>query len=120
MEAQLNITKSIWIDEQQLGTVLVLRHRGKKVQHRLPANIENSVTLRFKGHGKTRDNQTGALMLAVKIDRGLNRFVDLLVFLHQLGEFQLRVARKYKLAFGYFNQEIFERMHVILQRKNQT
>ena len=77
MEAQLNITKSIWIDEQQLGTVQVLRHHGKKVQYRLPANIENSVTLRFKGHGKIRNNQTGDLMLAVKIDRGSNRFADL-------------------------------------------
>jgi hypothetical protein len=47
----------------------------------------------------------------------MERTVDLLVFLYQLGEFQLRVARNRKLTLGYFNQELFERMYVIASRK---
>ena len=50
----------------------------------------------------------------------LERRVDLLVFMHQLGEFQLRVARQSNKTFGYFNQEIFERMYVILQNKKNA
>lgn len=43
--------------------------------------------------------------------------VDLLVFMFKMGEFQLRVARDKRLTFGYFNQEIFERIQVIVSRK---
>jgi hypothetical protein len=43
--------------------------------------------------------------------------VDLLVFLFRIGEFQLRVARDRRLTLGYFHQEIFERMQVIVSRK---
>jgi hypothetical protein len=43
--------------------------------------------------------------------------VDLLVFMFKIGEFQLRVARDKRLTFGYFNQEVFERMQVIVSKK---
>lgn len=45
------------------------------------------------------------------------RTVDLLVFMFKVGEFQLRVSRDKRLTFGYFNQEIFERIQVIVSRK---
>jgi hypothetical protein len=45
------------------------------------------------------------------------RTVDLLVFMFKIGEFQLRVARDRRLTLGYFNQEIFERIQVIVSRK---
>ena len=45
------------------------------------------------------------------------RAVDLLVFMFKLGEFQLRVARDKRLTLGYFNQEVFERIQVIVSRK---
>jgi hypothetical protein len=45
------------------------------------------------------------------------RTVDLLVFMFKLGEFQLRVARDKRLTLGYFNQEVFERIQVIVSRK---
>lgn len=50
----------------------------------------------------------------------MERTVDLLVFLYQLGEFQMRVARQSRLTLGYFNQETFERMYVIHARKRNT
>lgn len=46
--------------------------------------------------------------------------VDLLVFMFKIGEFQLRVARDKRLTLGYFNQEIFERIQVIVLRKLNT
>lgn len=45
------------------------------------------------------------------------RTVDLLVFMFKIGEFQLRVARDKRLTLGYFNQEVFERIQVIVSRK---
>ena len=45
------------------------------------------------------------------------RTVDLLVFMFRLGEFQLRVARDKRLTLGYFDQETFERIQVIVSGK---
>jgi hypothetical protein len=45
------------------------------------------------------------------------RTIDLLVFMFKMGEFQLRVARDQRLTLGYFNQEVFERIHVIVSKK---
>lgn len=45
------------------------------------------------------------------------RTVDLLVFMFKIGEFQLRVARDKRLTLGYFNQEVFDRIQVIVSRK---
>ncbi len=45
------------------------------------------------------------------------RTVDLLVFMHKIGEYQLRVARDKHLTIGYFHQEIFERMQVFVSKK---
>jgi len=45
------------------------------------------------------------------------RTVDLLVFMFKIGEFQLRVSRDKRLTLGYFHQDIFERMQVIVLRK---
>ena len=47
----------------------------------------------------------------------MERTVDLLVFMFKMGEFQLRVARNINLTLGYFNQEVFERIQVIVSRK---
>ncbi len=43
--------------------------------------------------------------------------VDLLVFMLKVGECQLRVARDQALTLGYFNQDVFERMQIIAQRR---
>jgi hypothetical protein len=45
------------------------------------------------------------------------RTVDLLVFMFRMGEFQLRVARDMRFRLGYFDQELFERIQVIVSRK---
>lgn len=46
----------------------------------------------------------------------MERTVDLLVFMFKIGEFQLRVARDLGLTLGYFNQDMFERIQVIISR----
>ncbi len=50
----------------------------------------------------------------------MERTVDLLVFMFKIGEFQLRVARDRGLTLGYFNQDMFERIHVIISRKGNS
>lgn len=47
----------------------------------------------------------------------IERTIDLLVCIFTLGEFQLRVARDARLTLGYFNQDLFERIQVIVSRK---
>jgi hypothetical protein len=47
----------------------------------------------------------------------IERTVDLLVLLFQLGESQLRVAREIGVVLGYYNQPLFERLYVIVSRK---
>jgi hypothetical protein len=46
------------------------------------------------------------------------RTIDLLVVMFKLGEFQIRTSRDKRLTLGYFNQEVFERMQVIVARKH--
>jgi hypothetical protein len=60
---------------------------------------------------------TGYILRTDKATLEEEHSVDLLVFMFKIGEFQLRVARDKRLTLGYFNQEIFERIHVIVSRK---
>ena len=58
--------------------------------------------------------------MRLKSDEGTldeERSVDLLAFLFRIGEFQLRVARDKRLTLGYFDQEIFERIQIIVSKK---
>jgi hypothetical protein len=45
------------------------------------------------------------------------RTVDLLAFMYKIGEFQLRVARDTSFTLGYFHQDVFERMQIIVSKK---
>src|SRR5664279_105630 len=68
--SNLNEEKSLLVAQKDLGTVRSLTHRGRRVQYRLPKEIESKVTLRFKGHGSTANGETGDLLLHVQVDRG--------------------------------------------------
>jgi hypothetical protein len=59
----------------------------------------------------------GSILLSEKGSLEQERTVDLLVFMFKIGEFQLRVARDTRLTLGYFHQELFERMQVIVAKK---
>jgi len=61
---------------------------------------------------------TGYVLMSDQETLEIERTVDLLVFMFKVGEFQLRVARDKHITLGYFNQEIFERMQVIVSRKS--
>ena len=50
----------------------------------------------------------------------VERTVDLLVFMFKIGEFQLRTSRDRRLTLGYFNQGLFERIQVIVSRKQSS
>jgi len=59
----------------------------------------------------------GNILLSDQGSLEQERTVDLLTFMFKIGEFQLRVARDTRLRLGYFNQEVFERMQVIVAKK---
>ncbi len=61
---------------------------------------------------------TGYLVpLTEKETLEMEHSVDLLVFMFKMGEFQLRAARDTRFSLGYFRQELFERMQIIVARK---
>jgi hypothetical protein len=60
---------------------------------------------------------TGIILKSEKATLEEERTVDLLVFMFKIGEFQLRAARDTRFTFGYFNQEVFDRMQVIVSKK---
>lgn len=65
------------------------------------------------------DNTPKSTGYTIKSDQAIlemERTVDLLVFMYKIGEFQLRIARDKRLTLGYFNQEIFERIQVIVSK----
>ena len=64
-----------------------------------------------------RPKSVGFRMDTEKASLEEERTVDLLVFMFKIGEFQLRVARDTRLTLGYFDQEVFERIQVIVSRK---
>src|SRR5215469_2009323 len=67
---ELNEEKSLVVGREDLGTIRTLIHRGQTVRYRLPDKIENQVTLRFRGRGKTVGQETGDLLLHITVDRG--------------------------------------------------
>jgi hypothetical protein len=68
----------------------------------------------------TRQKSVGFTLKTKEAMLEEERTVDLLVFMFKLGEFQLRVARDKRLTIGYFDQEVFERMQVIVLRKHSS
>ena len=98
---RLDCERSIWVEEEELGTYRTIEHRRKKYRVKIPERINKRVTLRLSGIGRRLGSKT----------------VDLLVFMFKIGEFQLRVLRDQRLTIGYFNQGVFERMQVIVPRK---
>ena len=95
---RLDCERSIWVEEEELGTYRFIEHRRKRYRVKIPERINKRVTLRLSGIGRRLWSKT----------------VDLLVFMFKIGEFQLRVSRDQRLAIGYFNQGVFERMQVIV------
>lgn len=62
----------------------------------------------------------GAQVMSDKAILEIERTVDLFVFMFQVGEFQLRVAKNKGLTIGYFDQEVFERIQAFVSRKLGT
>ena len=66
----LNHERSIWIEQEDLGTVIVIKHNHKRYEVKIPPKIDTKVIIRLRGLGKTRDNETGDLLLHVWLNKG--------------------------------------------------
>jgi hypothetical protein len=80
----------------------------ERIENPLQRSSVNSQTVQFP-------------VLSPKVGEELLQFertIDLLVVMFKLGEFQIRTSRDKRLTLGYFNQEVFERMQVIVARKH--
>jgi hypothetical protein len=66
----LDEERSIWIEEEDLGKEKKLSHKNKHYFVRIPEKINEKVTLRLKGLGRKKDNQTGDLLLHIWLNLG--------------------------------------------------
>ena len=66
----LNYERSIWVEEEELGKEKILYHNKKRYYVKIPQKIDKEITLRLRGLGKTRFNQTGYLFLHVCLNKG--------------------------------------------------
>jgi len=68
--AGLNNERSIWIEQEDLGKDIVIKHKSKHYEVKIPPKINKKVILRLRGLGKTKDNNTGDLLLHVWLNKG--------------------------------------------------
>jgi hypothetical protein len=66
----LNHERSIWVEQEDLGKAIVIKHNKKRYEVKIPPKIRTKVTIRLEGLGKTKDKQTGDLLLNVWLNKG--------------------------------------------------
>ncbi len=66
----LDCERSIWVEHEDLGKEKITKHKNKKYGVKIPHAIDNKVTLRPRGPGRTKDSKIGDLLLHVWLNRG--------------------------------------------------
>jgi hypothetical protein len=66
----LNEESSIWIEQEDLGKEKTITLKNKRYSVKIPKNINKNVVLRLRGLGRTKDNQTGDLLLHIWLNKG--------------------------------------------------
>ena len=66
----VNLERTRWVEEQDLGTEKEIAHRGKRYAVKIPERIEKQVTLRLRGLGRTRNGEIGDLLLHIRLATG--------------------------------------------------
>ena len=66
----LNEERTIWIDWEYLGKNTVIEHNNRRYEVKIPRKIDKKVTLRLRRLGETRGNETGDLLLHIRLNKG--------------------------------------------------
>lgn len=66
----LDYERSIWIEQEDLGTEKTITLNNKQFRVAIPQTINKHVILRLRGFGKTRGDQAGDLFLHVWLNKG--------------------------------------------------
>jgi hypothetical protein len=61
---------SILVEEEEIGEYKTIFHRMKEISFRVPKEIDRELTVRLKGLGKKKGNQTGNLLIHVWVNKG--------------------------------------------------
>lgn len=67
---RLDLERSIWIEEEELGKKKAFYHKRKRYFVKIPQEIEKKITLRLRGFGRKRGKKTGHLYLHVLLNKG--------------------------------------------------
>lgn len=73
----LDLERSICVEEKILGGEKVIRHRDKRYRVKIPQKINKKITLRLKGLGKKRGANFGDLYLHIWLNKGENTHKNL-------------------------------------------
>jgi len=66
----LDLERSIWVEEEDLGKEKVFYHKKKRYFVKIPQEIDKKITLRLRGFGRKRGKKTGHLFLHVWLNKG--------------------------------------------------
>ena len=66
----LNYERTIWVELEDLGRDIVIKHHHKRYEVKIPPKIDKKIAVRLTGLGKTRNNRTGDLLLHVRLNQG--------------------------------------------------
>ena len=66
----LNKERTIWIEQENLGKNIVIKHNHKRYEVKIPQKIDKEVTLRLRGLGNTKSDETGDLYLRIRLNKG--------------------------------------------------
>ncbi len=61
---------SIVVEEEERGNYKTIIHEGREITFRVPPEVDRKITVRLKGLGKTKGNQTGNLLVRVWVNEG--------------------------------------------------
>ena len=66
----LDYSRSIWIEQSDLGAHKLITHKRKRYRVKIPKKINKVKTLRLRGLGNTKDGRTGDLYLQLLLNKG--------------------------------------------------
>jgi hypothetical protein len=66
----LDQRRTLWIAEEQIGSTVSLKHRGKAVEVAVPPDFRRRFMVRLRGRGATKGAQSGDLVVDLRLNKG--------------------------------------------------
>ena len=98
----MDVHRSIWIEQDELGKERVIKHKRRRYRVKIPKEINRKVTLRLRGIGRTKGGLTGNIYLHVWLNKGADIRRD-----YWISETVARTGENRKMVVGDKRPRIF-------------